>query len=367
MRKPEDPKELALTGHRVAVAGRLATLSRRDLEQLVERLGGSYAPRVDQETTVLVLGEGSWPLTRQGRMHHNLRRLLRQTDGKPSPEILQEREFLARIGGLSSPLLLQRYTLRDVAHLAGLSCRRLQAWIERGWIVPASSSHGIDLFDYQAVARMRQLSKLLAGGVPPARLARSLRLLSRWRSDAQHGLAQLSLLAGSRRLLTRLADGRLVEPGGQLLLPLEETPEETSVAWTPQVEEDLAERAWELEQQERYAEAAEAYQRALGKADSDAQLWLNYGNVLYALGRVPQAADAFRRAANLQRTFAAAWNNLGAACLDLARFEEAEAALRRALAIDESYEDARENLADLLRECGRGVEADKPTCFYLVQ
>jgi tetratricopeptide (TPR) repeat protein len=369
MSEREENQNLLLASHRVAVAGRLATLSRSDIERVVERLGGRYVRRVDERTTLLVVGEKSWPLTRRGRMDRNLRHALQRFREGAPPAVVEEREFLHQIGDVTSAMLVQRYTLREISRLLELSCRQLQAWIERGWIRPVQSPHGIDLFDYQAIAQVRQLRELLASGVPPARLARSLRQLLRWQPSARQGLSQLSMLADSKRLLARLPDGRLVEPGGQLQLPLEENGEATCLSAEPLAAVvDPAEIAWELEQAGKYEDAAQEYQHALAQdGDGDAQLWLNYGNVLYALGRVAPAADAFRQAATLERTFAEAWNNLGAACLELALFEEAEAALRQALAIDETYEDAQHNLAELMRECGREDQSSEPLRIYLVQ
>lgn len=343
----------SLLGQRLAFAGRLLLLPRQQVQARIEALGGSWTPRVDAQTTLLVVGDSGWPLTRRGRMAPNLRRALRLRRQGATLDIREESDFWRLLAGVDAPAMTRLYTLVELPRLLSLPRQTIEHWIKRGGICPAQTQAGIPLFDFHGVASLRHLARLLARGVSASRLARSLRQLRRWRPQAERGLAQLSLLAGGTRIVARLSDGRLVEPSGQLLLPLEEPTASGVVPYEARRSlDDQIDEALELEESGRLAQAAVLYERLLHHHGGDAQLWLNYGNVLFALDRAADAAAAFENATECDGQFVAAWNNLGAARLELGDFGAAEEALRKALWIDPENADAQHNLADLLTATG---------------
>jgi Flp pilus assembly protein TadD len=143
----------------------------------------------------------------------------------------------------------------------------------------------------------------------------------------------------------------LAEPSGQLLLVF--GPPEDRVNKSIErrhLPEELSDRAHELELAGRPREAADLYRRLVEECPTDAQLWLNYGNTLYALGQTNLAADAFRTSATCDPHFADAWNNLGAALADMEHWDDALVAFEQALVLRPEYADARENLAALRDE-----------------
>ena len=193
-----EPK--SLSGQRLAFAGRLLLLPRRAVQARIEELGGTCSPRVDAKTTLLVVGDGGWPLTRRGRMAPNLRRALRLRREGLTLDIREESDFWRQLAGNDAPALTRLYTLVELPRLLSLPRKTIEHWIERGGICPAETQAGIPLFDFHDVASLRHLVKLLARGVTASRLARSLRQLRRWQPQAQRGLSQLSLLAGGTRI-----------------------------------------------------------------------------------------------------------------------------------------------------------------------
>jgi predicted TPR repeat methyltransferase len=115
--------------------------------------------------------------------------------------------------------------------------------------------------------------------------------------------------------------------------------------------------------QGRVDEAVGLIRRALALDPRQAGAWNNLGNVLLHAGRGADAAQAYERAAGQAESPADAMralNNLGVLHRRCGQLEDSEAALRRALAIDGDYPDAWYNLSTTLLKQGRihdGIEA----------
>jgi tetratricopeptide (TPR) repeat protein len=276
-----------------------------------------------------------------------LRLAWRRREGKPIA-VLRESEFLSRFAGGSGPAQGGAYTLAHLARELNVPRRRLGTWLGRGWIVPLAVRHGIAFFDFQQVAGLKHLARLLADGVTTQRLAKSLRQLQSWLPQAEHALVQLARLTSDGKLVMRTPAGTLAQPDGQLLLEFDAADTAAIPFQGRQTDEQRAEAALVLETAGRFTDAATVYADLLRRHESDAQLWLNYGNVLYELDQPERAERAYRRAVALEADFAEAWNNLGAVLMDLKQLDEAERALRRSLALRPDYDDANTNLADLL-------------------
>jgi DNA-binding transcriptional MerR regulator len=353
-----------LENWRIAVTGRLATLSRADLEVLVTELGGSLAVRVDEATTHLLVGERTWPLDREGRLSASLRRALRRRRMGGAVEVLAETEFLRRCRSQAASGIAGPFTLSELSRLTGLPPRTLRHWAACRWLEPVEVVYGIPYYDYRHAAGLRRIAELLAAGVAGRQLALSLRRLERWLPEAAAALVQLVQLTTTGRLAVRLADGRLAEPGGQTLLDFdseqltdirtESSDDRKSVVryWDGWTFEELTEFAVEWESLGRFAPAAELYQHLLAQRADDAETWFNYGNTLHALARNEEAVAAYRAALTHDATLADAWNNLGAVLDELGRSDEAEAALTEALRLAPDYADARWNLEQLRAERG---------------
>lgn len=368
------PSAAALQDEVVAIAGRLASLSRAKAQELIAQFGGRFAPRVTRETTLLVVGMQGWPLRADGRVSGKLRKAKRLRESGQPIEIVRESDFLERIGlAQVGDMVCRRYSLDQVARVASVSVERIKTWLKAGILSPAEESHGIPQFEFRQVTAVKRLHELTLAGVTPARLRQSLKQLETWLPDARDWPAQLELLREGGRLVARTDDGALVQADGQRLFDFIEPSDATSGAATTSIRyeqpapdgDDLFQRALALERQGKFEEAAAGYRELLLAFGPDAQVCFNLGNVLYALARHEGAAERFRQAIEIDPDYVEAWSNLGCALAELDETEEAIQALRRALELRSDYADAIYNLADILQRAGRTHEAQRHWRSYL--
>lgn len=98
--------------------------------------------------------------------------------------------------------------------------------------------------------------------------------------------------------------------------------------------------------------------KAAELSKGDSQLYINLGNTLAGLGRLPEAESSFRRALEIKPDIAEAHYNLGATLKAQNRFLDAEASYRRTLDIWPDFVEAHYDLSASLYEQGRFAEAE---------
>jgi tetratricopeptide (TPR) repeat protein len=359
-----------LTGDRVAFTGRLACLARPEAADLVVRHGGECVAAVNRRTTLLVVGQDGWPLRPDGRVTSKLEAARRlQRAGYPLA-VISEEELLARVGMVDrSQAVFRRYTAAQLTQLLGIRGERVRAWVRRGLIELVETVDGVPFFDFHQVSSARVLCRLQEAGVSLARIRQSLEQVRGWLPTLDKPLAHLAVLEQCNRVLVRLENGRLAEPGGQLWFDFGDAGEGTAGAVEEASPSAAAcfELGCSLEAAGRLREAAAAYREALRRGRPDADTCFNLANVLYGLGEPAQAVERYRQAVELDPCHAAAWNNLGNALADVGETEEAVTAYRHALRADPAYADAHYNLADTLGQQGRDEEAAPHWKAYLRQ
>lgn len=351
--------EQVLQGQRVTFTGRLASLTRREAEELVRNYGGTLVSSVNRQTSLLIVGQEDWPLLKDGRLTHKLQRAqaLQQAGGEI--KILHERDWLAQLGLESVDADVHTlYTTARLAQLLKIPSARLRSWMKAGLIHPARTDQGICYFDYGQVSDARTLLRLTEGGVKPERIRQSLRQLEKWLGSVERPLAQLAALEQSGELLVRWQD-HLVEPTGQRRLNFSDPAPEPSMTMVqrPRNAEEWYELGCEQEDAGRLAEAAHAYRQALLLGGADKNITFNLANVLHRLGHRGQALERLYQVLELDGQFVEAWNNLGVLLHEVGRLQEAVRAWEQALKLEPQYMDAHYNLADLLEETGRPREA----------
>jgi DNA-binding transcriptional MerR regulator len=358
-----------LKGKRVAIAGRLASMTKGEAAHLISAHGGIFAPSVTRETVVVVVGRDGWPLDCDGRPTRKLRKALALEKRGAEVEIVPEEELLARLG-CPGGRLQRHFTLRELTDMLGVPAARLGAWLRAGLVEPAATVDGIRYFDFRQAAGAKMLCDLVRSGVTVARLRQSLRRLRKWLGDVEHPLAQLTTLENSRRLVVRLGGGQLAEPGGQLLFEFAEQAHEaipSSVPWIAETRgaEDWFEIGCQAEDRGDMPAAAAAYRQALLAGGPAAEPCFNLANVLAALSQYAQASERYRQVLELDPGFWEAWNNLGTVLAYAGQNEEAVDAYRQALRLHPRYADAHYNIADTLEDLGRGDEAREHWRSYL--
>ncbi len=349
-----------LTGQRVVLTGRLGSMTHAEAVDLFTGQGASVARQVCRSTTLLVVGDGAFPVSRRGRLSRNLEtaRSL-QAAGHPI-EIIPEVELLRRVGGSETRhAVCERYSLLDLIRVLGVSRDRLRNWMRSGLLVPCEWRGQTPYFDFRQVSRARHLLELIEGGVPPANLRRSLLQLRRWSPGVDDALACLGRLKRDGGCLYfERCDGVLLEPTGQQLFRFDERDGECIVPFAREESiDELFEAAVRHEEQREFTQAVDAYDRLLDRQGPDPVVCFNLANALYAAGEVEASVQRYRQVVEMDPQYVEAWTNLGNVYAERGESPLAVEALRTAVAIAPRYADAHYALADALTEFGAVDEA----------
>jgi tetratricopeptide (TPR) repeat protein len=113
-----------------------------------------------------------------------------------------------------------------------------------------------------------------------------------------------------------------------------------------------------LQAMQRLPEAEAEYLRVLTIDPAHVESHHNLGNVLKALGRLPEAEAAYRQALALRPQYPLALNNLANVLRQLERCLDADIVCRAALALQPRYAEAHNTLGTILEKLGRLSEAE---------
>ena len=114
-----------------------------------------------------------------------------------------------------------------------------------------------------------------------------------------------------------------------------------------------------LADQQRFAEAEQAYGKAIELNPDDATAYSNLGILLKHQQRFAEAEQAYGKAIELNPEYATAYSNLGNLLADQQRFAEAEQAYGKAIELNPEYATAYSNLGNLLADQQRFAEAEQ--------
>jgi tetratricopeptide (TPR) repeat protein len=250
----------------------------------------------------------------------------------------------------------------DLARHCGQPVAVVRGWVERG-LLAVERGH-VDRFSFRAIGVARTLSQFRRAGWNVARIERGWALARTVVADPEAALFGLLASIDQRRVLVRTPDGRLVEPGGQLVFDFHAGAAAAAAEAVPL----RRPRDWfvvgvEAEAAGRLEDAVRAYERSL--PDSGAEGYFNLGNCLYALRRRDAARAQFAAATSAAPDYAEAWNNLGIVAGDLGDRDGAIAALRRAIELVPHYADAHYNLGEALAVVGEREAARHHWRAYL--
>ncbi len=341
-----------LAGHVVAFTGKLWSLSHKDAQALVVRLGGVTSDDLTARTTMLVVGEapvrpGDDAPGEEGTQ--KLRRARTVNDQEPGRiRILAEDEFCS-LAGLPSPAALraQYYPLRDVLamypQLREDHARYLEKW---GLVRPVARTHAGPFFSFADLCLLRQINGEMGRSVPFRAIVRALiaqrsgQMALDFRSDAEPA----RIVALPRRI------------AGQVTL---ETEIDTELVIDRAEAEKLFAEASALDNGEPATreEAAQGYRRALEADPYLIPALINLGNLHYARDELVEAQALYERVLLLAPEVYEAHFNLGNVHHDLGRFEIARGCYQEAVRLNPDYADAHFYLAVTLEKMGRSSEA----------
>jgi len=357
--------EVSYAGIRVAVIGRLAAMSRQELQERLAERGLFLISELADGPDWIVFGEYDVAWADDAR-------IARVLEGPSPPEIIPESELWRRLELVPSDTSSKTlFTPAMIADLLKIPVREVRQWYRLGLLVPVQIVHRLPYFDYQGLLDARRLSQLRQSGISAQRLGKMLanvcRAIPRWKERFR----ELSLVVKGRAVLFQSGD-MLIDPRGQLHLDFEEPNgrREEGVDIVPMVGEDgrqnerqppslseIMEAAETMESQGEWEKAAECYRTALAIGGPNAEVCFRVADVLYQMGDVSGARERYYMAVELDEDYIEARLNLGSVLAELGQTELALSAYQGALTIHPDYADAHLLLARLLDDLGRHDEA----------
>jgi tetratricopeptide (TPR) repeat protein len=376
--------ERLLDGRRIALLGKLSSMSRRELEQLVRERGGRLVPRIDAETDLIVVNDAAGDIARlvedmgvSDEAGRDARR-----DGRL--EFVRESEFWGRLGLVDTGQEVQRlYTPAMLAELVKVPGRVIRHWHRRGRLIATRTVGRLPYFDFEEVRVARRLAELLSAGCSLSVVDRKLDELARLQPQMPRPLADADVVVAGSRLYVRRGES-IAEPTGQLLidfdaagaspaeaiddsnaiialsLPVRQVGRDKATALRPTADADeLRLLALDFEESHEPERAIEVYRTILMSGDSSAEDHFCLAELLYRNGDLAAARERYYAALELDEEYVEARANLGCVLSELGELPLAEAAFRGALRYHAGFADAHFHLARLLDAMNRPHEASR--------
>jgi tetratricopeptide (TPR) repeat protein len=379
-------QDASLAGRRIALVGKLASMSRRDAEQLIRASGASIVEPTREVADTIVVADEAEDLQRLVADHELLDEASRQALARGELEIVRESELWARIGLVDAGQGIARlYTPAMLAELLRAPIAAIRHWHRRGVLVAKREVQRLPYFDFEEVRVARKLAQLLAAGTSLSTINRRLNELSRLLPEMPRPLADPAVVVEGRRLIIRRA-GSFSEPSGQLLIDFDASRADESLdeklsgpvaipfssgdalrgpsqpparGAHPVVSEDLRSLAADLEANGREDQAIDVYRAILISGDFTADDQFALAELLYRGGDLSAARERYYAAIELDEDYVEARSNLGCVLEEQGDLALAEAAFRGALEYHPDYADAHYHLARLLDRENRSAEASR--------
>ncbi len=382
-----------LHGEKIRFVGKMTSMSRREVVDLVTRHGAEVTDDDGSSATLLVIGDSHPDLasalqsdtTRSTQSLGNVD-ALDNVDVRGTT-VLHESELWQRMGLVGGECdqsvgVQKLYTPAMLAELLDVPVTAVRRWHRQGTLVACHSVRRLPYFDFSEVAVARHLASLYTAGCSLRVIDRKLAELKRSLPEIDRPLCDPSIVVSGRQLYLRRGD-ELAEPGGQLLIDFDKPDEEQSaVALTtsqmvypisieelthaePQDSaasfstlEELQLVALEWEDQGELARAADTYRTMLVAGGPTAELHFALADLLYRLEDLPAARERYYAAIELDEEYVEARANLGCVLAENGEVELAVAAFQGALAYHVDYADVHYHLAGALDRLDKQNEAE---------
>lgn len=365
----------SLEGRRVAFAGKLGAMNRREAKQVVRAAGGLISDQVEANVDLIVIGADQKPSDNYSEL---LSDVVLEAAGQGTLEIISETEFWQRLGHVEAETDARRlYTPAMLSELLSVPLSTIRRWHRRGLITPFRQVNRLAYFDYEEVASARHLAQLIAAGESPREIETKLGRLAEMFPSLQRPLSQLSIIIEGHSLLLRQGGG-LVEPGGQMridfaaleaggqaepachraVLAFPSREPVTSIPVPPfSTPGEFLEAAIELEDAGDITDAIEVYRSMLLALGPSPDVAFRLAELLYQTGDLSASRERYYLAVELDPEYVEARASLGCVLVELRQWSLAEAAFRGALEHHPDYPDVHFHLARLLDQLERREEA----------
>jgi tetratricopeptide (TPR) repeat protein len=373
----------AILDRRVLVVGKLGSMRRKEIRELIRQAGGWLVDRIDEEVDLVVVGAEELFLDDSSA---TLSDWMMNAAEQGSIEIVSEVEFCQMLGLVDSASDFgQLYTPAMLADLLQLPLSTIRRWHRRGLIRPVRQIKRLAYFDFQEVASARRIAKLVASGAPPKLIEAKLSRLAALYPHLQRPLTQLSIIVEGEEVLLRQGAG-LIEPSGQkrLIFELNEPPVDGTLIKLPETQfqnfreeaslDDLEgslsrfaqlttpleyiELASELEDRLEIDSAIECYRAMMLAFGPSADACFRMAELLYQKGELPAARERYYSVIELDESYVEARAALGCVLIELSQPNLAYAALKGALSHHPDYPDVHFHLARLLDDLDRVLEGE---------
>jgi tetratricopeptide (TPR) repeat protein len=251
-----------------------------------------------------------------------------------------------------------RFTRGEVQRIVDVTAKQLDYWEKLRLVAPRKS--GVEKFyDFRDLISLRTAKQLVAKGVPPNRLRRSLIALQQKLAEVKEPLTELRILSDGHDVVIDRGGARLEPISGQFMLNFDTRELSDKVRVMP---ERNAEASFLLALQhetqvDSKVNAMAAYERVLAINPRHLDALINLGMLHYEQADLEKALKCFERAVAQDAGSAVAQFNLGSVLDEIGQVERARQHLRLAVRLDESYADAHYNLAFVCDKLGAPAEA----------
>jgi hypothetical protein len=342
-------------GERVAIAGKLSSMSRGEAGRLITEQGGELVALENPDLTLIVRGDEA---EESESLPARVERIV----------VIDETQFLRRLGLLEEEKGVSRlYTPGLLAKMVDVEPRVIRRWHRRGYLVAVSEVRKLPYFDFSELRIARRLADLVHSGGTHTSLDRQVASLTTALPDVARPLADLALEVKDGRFYLR-RDGELAEPGGQRLIDFEASATEADderPAIAAVCERGLpsldALRQEALDQQDagETRQALMTLRAVLLSGSAEAEDHFLAADLLYQMGDASAARERYFMAIEMDDEYVEARANLGCVLMELGDVELAIASFRGALERHEDFADAHYYLAQALDSCGERDEAER--------
>ncbi|TWT96753.1 Tetratricopeptide repeat protein [Botrimarina colliarenosi] len=350
-----DPPTDALTGRRVRLVGRFASVSRRETAAAVQRRGGAID---DDHPDLIVVGEDASPSDRSTAA------AFAKAAGV---ECIAETELWRRLGLVEDGRGVRRlYSPAMLADLVAAPVGAVRRWARRGLIQPACWVQRLAYFDFEEARIAQLLADLLDQGSTLAEIDRLADRLAAAFPDVPRPLSDLSLVVTDGELLLR-TDEALRETTGQRRLDFEADSDRDSdpdhdaepapvvlrmpdpLDGAPASRRDMA---WRRSDEGDLVGAIAAWRLAMLESPPTSDDHFVLAEWLYADGQPVAARERYYAVLELDPDHLEARVNLGCVLSDLGDHELAAAAVMGAIEQHDGYADAHYHLARIHQRQG---------------